>query len=88
VFEDRSPEDPEARFFEHIVDARIVAAIDALPDEYRLPLILSDLQGLKYREIAESLGVPVGTVKSRVFRARRQLQRDLYEYARDAGIVS
>ncbi len=88
VFEERSPDDPEARFFERIVDARIVAAIDALPDEYRLPLILSDLQGLKYREIAESLGVPVGTVKSRLFRARRQLQRELYDYARDAGIVS
>ncbi len=88
VFEDRSPEDPEARFFERVVDERIVAALDALPDDFRLPLVLSDLQGLKYREIAESLGVPVGTVKSRLFRARRQLQRDLYDYARDAGLVS
>jgi len=88
VFEGRSPEDPEARFFENVVDERIVAAIDALPDEFRLPLVLSDLQGLKYREIAESLGVPVGTVKSRLFRARRQLQRALYDYAREAGIIS
>jgi len=88
VFDGRSPDDPEARFFERIVDDRIVEAIDALPDEFRVPLVLSDLQGLKYREISDVLGVPVGTVKSRLHRARRRLQDDLHDYAVEQGIVA
>lgn len=80
--------DPEGDFFESIVDERIVEAIDELPEEYRTAVVLSDVEGLPYAEIAELMGVPVGTVKSRLFRGRRQLQQVLYEYALEMGYIS
>jgi RNA polymerase sigma-70 factor, ECF subfamily len=61
-------------FFDGIVDARLIEAIDALPEDFREALILSDLADLNYAEIAEVLEIPAGTVKSRLFRARRQLR--------------
>ena len=73
--------DPEGDFFESIVDERIMGAIDDLPEEYRTAVVLSDLEGLPYADIAELMEVPVGTVKSRLFRGRRQLQTILYDYA-------
>jgi RNA polymerase sigma-70 factor (ECF subfamily) len=79
--------DPEGGFFESIVDDRIVEAIDELPEEYRTAVVLSDLEGLPYAEIAELMDVPVGTVKSRLFRGRRQLQQVLYEYAVEMGYI-
>jgi RNA polymerase sigma-70 factor (ECF subfamily) len=66
----------------------VVEAIDALPEEFREVLVLSDLGDLKYGEIAQVIGRPVGTVKSRLFRARRLLQERLVEYARTEGYVS
>lgn len=80
-------EDPEAGFFDRIVDDRIVEAIEGLPEEFRIPLVLSDLEGLGYREIADQLDIPIGTVKSRLYRGRRRLQHELYEYARSMGYV-
>lgn len=79
--------DPEGEFFHALVDDRIVAAIDALPEEFREVVTLSDIEGLGYAQIAEALDVPVGTVKSRLSRARRQLQATLLDYAIEAGIV-
>ena len=61
-----------------IVDARVLEAVDALP-VFREVVVLSDYGGLNYAEIAETVGVPVGTVKSRLFRGRRRAQRDLYD---------
>jgi len=61
--------------------------VDALPEEYRTAVVLSDLEGLSYDEIAEAMGVPVGTVKSRLFRGRRRLQEALYRYAEEMGHV-
>lgn len=84
---DRTGSDPEGEFFQVLVDDRIVAAIDALPEEFREVVVLSDVEGLGYAQIAEMLGVPVGTVKSRLFRGRRQLQAALLDYAVEAGIV-
>jgi RNA polymerase sigma-70 factor (ECF subfamily) len=80
--------DPEGEFFASIVDERIIEAIDELPDEYRTAVVLSDVEGLPYAEIAELIDVPVGTVKSRLFRGRRQLQKVLYDYAVEMGYVS
>jgi RNA polymerase sigma-70 factor (ECF subfamily) len=74
-------------FFDRIVDARVLEAIDRLPTEFREVLALSDMEGLSYAEIAESLDIPIGTVKSRLFRARRQLQHDLYEHAVEMGYI-
>ena len=79
--------DPESDFFESIVDDRIVEAISDLPEEYRTAVVLSDLEGLPYAEIAELMEVPVGTVKSRLFRGRRQLQKVLYDYAVEMGYI-
>lgn len=88
VFADVQDADPEGRFFDRIIDDEVVAAIDALPDDFRIPVVLSDLEGLGYQEVAESLGIPVGTVKSRLFRARKRLQKRLYSYAREMGYIS
>lgn len=80
--------DPEGQFFARIVDDEVLGAIDALPEEYRTAVVLSDLEGLDYREIGEVMGVPVGTVKSRLFRGRRRLQKALYEYAVEMGYIA
>ena len=79
--------DPEGDFFDAIVDEEILKAIDELPEEYRTAVVLSDLEGLPYNEIAELMDVPVGTVKSRLFRGRRQLQKVLYDYAVEMGYI-
>ena len=61
--------------------------LDKLPAEYREVVELSDLQDQSYADIAQVLGVPLGTVKSRLFRGRRLLQQALVDYARDAGLL-
>jgi RNA polymerase sigma-70 factor (ECF subfamily) len=87
LFDEVQDEDPEGQFFDKIVDAEVLKAIDSLPDEFRETLTLSDVEGLSYQEIAEVTGAPVGTVKSRLFRARRALQRQLYDYAVEMGYI-
>jgi RNA polymerase sigma-70 factor, ECF subfamily len=80
--------DPESRFYDSFLDEEVLRAIDGLPEEYRLAVVLSDIQELRYAEIAQVLGVPEGTVKSRLFRGRRLLQRKLAAYAVEMGYVS
>jgi RNA polymerase sigma-70 factor, ECF subfamily len=80
--------DPEGDFFDSIVDDRIIEAIEQLPEEYRTAVVLSDMEGLPYAEIATLMEVPVGTVKSRLFRGRRQLQQVLYEYAVEMNYIT
>jgi RNA polymerase sigma-70 factor (ECF subfamily) len=84
---DASDPDPEGRFFRDLVDEEVLAAVDALPEDFREVLVLSDMEGLPYAEIAVALGVPVGTVKSRLFRARRILQGRLRRYAEESGMI-
>jgi len=79
--------DPEGEFFASIVDDRIVQALENLPEEYRTAVVLSDIEGMPYAEIAEMVGVPVGTVKSRLFRGRRKLQEVLFDHAVEAGLI-
>ncbi len=69
--------DPEGTFFSRIVDAKVIEAIDALPPDFREVLVLSDMEGLSYAEIAEALDIPVGTVKSRLFYAVRRVRQAL-----------
>lgn len=69
-----------------VVDEEVIGAIDALADEYRDVLLLNALDGLTYKEIAESLSVPVGTVMSRLYRARKLLQQRLAGYAAGRNI--
>jgi len=69
------------------VDSRIEQALDALPEEYRSVLLLNSLGELSYKEIAATLEVPIGTVMSRLHRARRMLQANLMDYALERGLV-
>ena len=87
AFEPVGELNPEARFYETFLDAEITRAIDALPDEYRMAVVLSDIHELRYAEISYILGVPEGTVKSRLFRGRRILQKKLLGYAVDMGYI-
>lgn len=66
----------------------ITEAIDALPDVFRQAVLLVDVEGNSYDDTADMLGIPVGTVRSRLFRGRRLLQHALVMYARDAGFVT
>ena len=79
--------DPEGDFFEAIVDEEVLRHIQAIPEDYRVAVVLSDLEGLSYQEIAEMTDVPVGTVKSRLFRGRRLLQKELFDYAVSMGYI-
>lgn len=79
--------DPEGEFFQSIVDEEVLNRIQELPEDYRMAVVLSDLEGFTYQEIAEVTEVPVGTVKSRLFRGRRILQEALYDYAVSMGYV-
>ena len=88
VFASVRDTDPEGHFFRSIIDAEVLAAIDELPEEYRTAIVSSDLEGMSYREVAELMDVPVGTVKSRLFRGRRALQERLYDYAVAQGYLT
>jgi RNA polymerase sigma-70 factor (ECF subfamily) len=87
VFEPVGETDPEGAFYDSFLDEEIVNAIQCLPDEYRSAVVMSDLHGLKYAEIAGVLGVPEGTIKSRLFRGRRLLQAQLRGYAEEMGYI-
>ena len=82
-----SAENPEGWFFDRLLSDDVVRAIDALPIDFRMVVILADLQEFSYKEIAEVLDVPVGTVMSRLFRGRRLLQKALRGYAVEQGIL-
>jgi RNA polymerase sigma-70 factor (ECF subfamily) len=78
---------PERQFFNNLLGDTILAAMDELPKEYQMAILLINVEGLTYDEAAEALGVPQGTIRSRMKRARTMLQKSLWEYARDAGIT-
>ncbi len=69
------------------LDEDVYRALNNLPLNFRMPVILADIEGLSYKEIAEALQIPIGTVMSRISRARRQLQQSLWEYAKERGYV-
>jgi RNA polymerase sigma-70 factor (ECF subfamily) len=71
-----------------MLDDEILAALDGLPAEHRLVVTLCDIEGLSYREIAETIERPVGTVMSRLHRARKQLQSALHDVAVERGLVA
>jgi RNA polymerase sigma-70 factor, ECF subfamily len=78
--------DVESRVLDMLGEESIRAAIEALPMEFRMVVLLADVEGFAYKEIAEILGIPRGTVMSRLFRGRRLLQRSLWDQAQAAGI--
>ncbi len=77
---------PEQEFVDKLLREDLDRALAALPEHYRVVVVLADVEGLKYGEIAEALEVPIGTVRSRLARARAALQRALWNVARDYGL--
>ena len=78
---------PETLVLDSLVDSDIIEALDDLPEQFRMAVILSDLEDFSYAEMAEIMDVPLGTVMSRLHRGRKALQKRLWELARDRGIV-
>lgn len=83
----RASRSAEDELMDYFTDAEVQAAIDALPESYRLAVLLSDVDGLSYKEIAEDLDIPIGTVMSRLHRGRKALQKQLHDFALERGLA-
>jgi RNA polymerase sigma-70 factor (ECF subfamily) len=77
----------EMEALDHLPDSDVKEALQRLPEDFRLAVYLADVEGFSYKEIADIMGTPIGTVMSRLHRGRRGLQRLLGDYARDRGMV-
>jgi RNA polymerase sigma-70 factor, ECF subfamily len=78
----------EDQFLDMFTDDEVKQAVEDLPTNFRIPVLLADVEGFSYKEIAEMLDIPIGTVMSRLHRGRKAMQRALYGYAEARGLVS
>jgi RNA polymerase sigma-70 factor (ECF subfamily) len=78
---------PEEDILKDVLDEDVQRALDELPEDYRMVVLLADLEGFSYQEISDILEVPPGTVMSRLYRARRRLEEQMLRYARDHGYI-
>jgi RNA polymerase sigma-70 factor (ECF subfamily) len=83
----RDDRDAEGALLGHMVSADVEKALAALPSDFRMAVILADLEDFSYKEIAEIMECPAGTVMSRLYRGRKLLQQTLYQYAVEQGII-
>lgn len=77
----------EDQMLELFTDDEVKNALEELPEDFRIPVLLSDADGFSYKEISEMLEIPIGTVMSRLHRGRKAMQKLLYEYARERGLI-
>lgn len=89
IIRDESSDDNDLqqKIFSQLLDDDVTKALETLPEEFRTVVILCDIEGLAYEEIAEFLQIPVGTVRSRLHRGRKLLYTHLYDYAKGRGFV-
>ena len=80
----RSAED---ELLDHLTEGEVKEALESLPEQFRMAVLLADVEGFSYKEIAEILDIPIGTVMSRLHRGRRALEKRLYEFGRARGLV-
>ena len=78
---------PEAEVLEAIPEAVVKEALESLPEQFRMAVLLADVEGFSYKEIAEIMDVPIGTVMSRLHRGRKQLQSRLWHFADERGLL-
>lgn len=78
---------PEEEILESAFDEGVQRALDELPEDYRMAVLLADIEGFPYKEIAEILEIPVGTVMSRLYRGRKLLEAEMLRYARERGYL-
>jgi RNA polymerase sigma-70 factor (ECF subfamily) len=78
---------PETEVLERIPDEEVKAALEELPEQFRMSVLLADVEGFSYKEIADITDTSIGTVMSRLHRGRKALQKALWTYARDRGLV-
>ena len=83
----RQIRNPEEELLENVLDEDVQRAVDKLPQDYRMVVLLADLEGFSYKEISDILEIPVGTVMSRLYRGRRLLEAEMLRYAREHGYL-
>src|ERR1700704_6576126 len=86
--EARAGRSAEEELLDFVSEAEVKDAVEALPESFRLAVLLADVEGFSYKEIAEILDIPIGTVMSRLHRGRKALQKALYDFAAHRGLVA
>ena len=84
---DPSAQSAEDTLLSTFTDDEVKRSLEALPEQFRLPVLLADVEGFAYREIAEMLDIPIGTVMSRLHRGRKAMHRQLHDYAVEQGLI-
>ena len=87
-YESTDPNDLQEKIFGGLLEDDVARALESLPEEFRTVVILCDIEGLSYEEIAEFVDCPIGTVRSRLHRGRQMLRAKLYDYAKKRGYVT